>query len=130
MDPAETKPLILIAEDDPALLEMYGRKLELSGFKVIKAHNGAEAVEFARAQKPVLILMDFKMPVMDGVEAVMQLKASPETASIKVVFLTAYGDSNVPDIDPRYAQELGATAFFQKGIELDKLIDKIHEFIK
>ena len=130
MDPVEKKPHILIAEDDPSLQEMYRRKLQESGLDVTLAHNGAEAVQLAGELKPDLILMDFKMPVMDGIEALMKLRGDPATVGLRVVFFTAFGDSNVPDIDPRYAQEVGATGLIQKGIELNKLVEKIREYLK
>ena len=67
-------PLILLADDEPDVIAVYKVKLERSGFQVIVAPNGAEAVVMAAAQKPDLVLMDMKMPVMDGITAQQKIK--------------------------------------------------------
>lgn len=81
---------ILCADDEPHNLLLLLSHLENQPFEIICAQNGLEACELAFEQRPDLILMDIKMPVMDGIEALKQLKKSPETRLIPVVATTAF----------------------------------------
>lgn len=120
---------ILIVDDEPAMIDIYARELQDAGYEVSIATNGKEAIEFAASKKPDLIVMDVKMPEMDGVEATHQIKDNPETKEIKVVFLSAFGDPDAIATDKKYAQEMGALDFIQKGIGLKEFTDKIKTFI-
>jgi len=82
--------VVLLVEDNEVNRYLARYLLEHSGFTVVTATNGAEALEQARAHKPDLILMDIQMPVMDGYEATRLLKANPALQSVPVVALTAY----------------------------------------
>ena len=125
------KSLILIVDDEPEILELYSRKLERSGFDVVTAPDGLAGIQAAKAEKrPDLILMDVKMPGMDGVEAFMELKKESATKDIKVVFLTAFSDLKGPEFDEKIAQEVGASGFIKKGIDLDDFINRIKEILQ
>jgi CheY-like chemotaxis protein len=89
-------------------------------------------VEKAKALKPALILMDVKMPVMDGASAVLKLKEDPATKDIKVAFLTSLGDPRLEmqDINKRFSQEFGAQGYLKKTDDLDTLTEKIKGFLK
>lgn len=123
------KPLILIADDEPNFLLMYTTKLEKNGYRVITAPDGAEAVKLAAAEHPDLILLDVKMPVMDGAQAEQKLKDAPETKGIKVVFLTAFGDPLREDIDLKMAKQSGAFDFIKKDINLDEFVVKVRGYL-
>lgn len=82
------KPKILLIEDDPDQVLMYGTKFEISGFEVITSQKGKRGIEMAESQQPDLIVLDIVMPDIDGVEILGQLKKSPRTKDIKVVMLT------------------------------------------
>lgn len=125
----EKKPLILVADDEPEILKIYRTKLEKSGFAVETAENGAVAVEMAKKTHPNLILMDVKMPVMDGVEAFTKLKEDPATKDIRVIFLTAFSDTRLPEIDNKFAAEIGALDFLKKSIGLGELVDKVRQYL-
>ena len=84
-----TPKRILIADDQPDNLRIFSAILTHSGYDLLLAQNGQEAVDQARLHAPDLILMDVQMPVMDGWEATRLLKADPQTASIPIVALTA-----------------------------------------
>jgi CheY-like chemotaxis protein len=118
-------PLILLVDDEADVLSVYKRKLELSGFNVITATNGAEAVQQAAIEEPDLILMDMKMPIMNGLEAWQKIRENPLTKNIKVIFLTAFGDPLEPEIDEHLAKEIGAKDFIRKGIDLDELVSRV-----
>lgn len=80
---------VLVVDDDPDQHNLCGVFLEHSGFTVLHAFDGQEGVEMARAHGPALVLMDVRMPRMDGIEARRALAADPATAHIPVVALSA-----------------------------------------
>ncbi len=79
---------ILIVDDEKDVLAVLEKRLSLSGYSVIKAENGKEAVAIARSQHPDLVVLDIMMPGMDGGETAQVLKDDPLTADIPVIFLT------------------------------------------
>jgi CheY-like chemotaxis protein len=81
--------LILLVEDLVDARELYAEYLTYAGFRVVTAINGHEAIKLAEMLRPDLILMDLRMPGMDGIEATADLKANPALASIPVVGITA-----------------------------------------
>src|SRR5918999_5576597 len=87
------RPLILIVEDHSELRQMYAQELTLSGFDVIEAANGAEAIAHTSERFPDIVLMDLSLPIVDGWEATRRLKVDTRTAHIPVVALTAHDGS-------------------------------------
>ena len=87
------RPLVLIVEDQSDLRRLYVEHLTTSGFDVIEAGNGAEAIDHTSAHLPDVVLMDLSLPVVDGWEATRRLKADSRTAHIPVVALTAHDGS-------------------------------------
>lgn len=88
-DGGPTKSLVLLAEDSEATAELTQKMLEFFGYQVIVARNGVEAVEKAVAQIPDLIVMDIHMPVMNGLQATMEIRKNPKTKSIPILAATA-----------------------------------------
>jgi DNA-binding response OmpR family regulator len=80
---------VLIADDEEGIRVLCRVNLELTDLDVIEAADGAEALAKARSERPDVILLDVRMPVMVGWEVLLQLTADPETASIPVIMLTA-----------------------------------------
>lgn len=122
--PASSRqPIILIADDQPALIAVTRNYLESVGFQVITARDGGEAIQQACTLQPDLILMDVRMPVVDGLSAIRQIRAStdPKTRDIAIVSLS--GHSSAADKEKCLAA--GATAYLNKpfGVrELDRII--------
>jgi len=83
------KKLVLIADDNELNRMLFSDILQAMGYAIIVAENGALAVELARSNKPNLILMDVRMPEMDGLTAVKILKKDPDTHTIPVIAITA-----------------------------------------
>jgi two-component system, cell cycle response regulator DivK len=81
---------ILIVEDTPDTRSIMRLMLELSGYRVLEAENGLEAVEVAREQRPDAILMDMSLPLMDGCQAARQIRAQPELKTVPIIACTAY----------------------------------------
>ena len=129
MDTNTNPALILLVDDEADILAVYKSKLEKVGFRVITAPDGAQAIQMAAEQHPDLILMDMKMPVMDGFTAQAKLQENPVTKGIKVVFLTAFSDPTNPEVDQKTAKDIGALDFIKKGISLDELVMKVREYL-
>jgi CheY-like chemotaxis protein len=130
MDTSNKPALILLVDDETDVLSVYKTKLEKVGFRVVAATDGAQAVQIAAEQRPDLVLMDMKMPVMDGITAQSKLKENPATKDIKVVFLAAFSDPMNPEIDEKSAKENGAVDFIKKGINLDELVEKVRGYLE
>ena len=88
--PAETAPLILIADDNVDTREMYGQYLNMVGYHVETAKDGNEAILKARALHPDLVVMDLQMPALDGWGAIRELQTRADTANIPVIILTGH----------------------------------------
>ncbi len=83
---------ILVVEDDGFLLSMYATKLNLENYKVLQATTGVQALKMIVKDLPDLILLDLKLPEMDGFEVLKNIKANQETSKIPVIVLTNYSE--------------------------------------
>jgi CheY-like chemotaxis protein len=118
---------ILVAEDETDIRELVAFSLtEIGGFQVVKAKNGAEAVEKALEETPDLILMDVRMPQMTGYEACARLKELDETREIPVVFLSAKGQEQ----EIQQGIEAGAEEYILKPFAPDELTNKVREILQ
>src|SRR6516162_1110312 len=81
---------ILLVEDNELNRDMLSRRLERKGYQVVIAVDGGQGVALAQSELPDLILMDMDLPVVDGWQATQQLKATPATAAIPIIALTAH----------------------------------------
>lgn len=117
---------ILIAEDEKDIRELVSFTLSmLAKHQVIQAVNGLDAVEKAKAEKPDLILLDGRMPHMDGYQACAKLKEMKETRDIPVVFLSAKGqESEIKD-----GLTAGAHSYILKPFAPDDLIKGVNEVL-
>jgi DNA-binding response OmpR family regulator len=82
---------IIVADDEPHLSQIVAYNIKKSGATVHIARNGAECIELAVQHSPDLIVTDYQMPTLDGLQACMKLKEDPKTATIPVLMLTARG---------------------------------------
>src|SRR5262245_61086265 len=81
---------VLLVDYEPSILQMLSHYLEFSGYNVITAKDGEEALQKVRKEKPDIIFLDIRMPKMDGWEVCRRIKEDPTTCGVPVVFLTAY----------------------------------------
>jgi two-component system, cell cycle response regulator DivK len=116
---------VLYVEDAEVIRDTLSRLLELNGFKVAYAQNGQEGVNMAVRWKPDVILMDLRMPVMDGYKAIAEIRLNPSTAKIPVFVVSAWSSSN----ERTQAKLAGANGFFVKPPDLNKLIAAINEVV-
>jgi CheY-like chemotaxis protein len=117
-------PLVLIVEDYQDCLDMYAAYLGLSGFRVIKASDGATALAAASSALPDVILMDLSLPGMDGCETTRRLKSNPATSRIPVVALTA---QSVMDLNGLKA--MGFDTLIAKPCLPDDLAELVRRFV-
>jgi DNA-binding response OmpR family regulator len=109
--------LILIVDDDEDVLKTIQLSLTKGGYQVIAVNNGYQALQHARRERPNLVILDYAMPEIDGIEVCRQLRASPATASVPILFLTAYGS-----IDNKIAGfDAGADDYLVKPFALQEL---------
>jgi len=113
--------LILLAEDDEDILDLVSFRLERSGYRIVRARDGAEAVLLAQELRPALAVLDVLMPVMTGLEATRALRADPATASMPIVLLTAR--SSPGDVAAGLAA--GATAYITKPFSPQDMSSRI-----
>ncbi len=125
----ENNKKILIADDEPEVLSLYKIKLRQAGYNVITATDGAQAIEIAEKELPDLVLMDMKMPHTDGITALRTLQANPATKNLRVVFITAFSDPQISDIDHDFSNENGALGFIKKGISLDEFVAEVQSYL-
>ena len=118
---AAPRALILLVEDAVEARELYAQYLTYAGFSVVTAINGHEAVRLARLLSPDLILMDLRMPGMDGLEATIDLKHDPSVAHIPVVAMTADMSHEVSE----RARLAGCAAFISKPAMPDEIAERI-----
>ncbi len=114
-------PTVLLVDDEPDNVELLTRRLARKGFTVVGAHSAAEAQALAVSARPDVVLMDLKMPGVDGFEAIRRLKADPLTAHLPVIALTAHALQE----DRDRALAAGAIDYESKPVELDRLVGKI-----
>ena len=118
---SEKKKVVLVADDEEDIKAVIGMFLETQGYEVVTSYDGLDTLERAREIKPDVILMDIMMPVVDGIEATRQLKASAETRDIPVIMLTAAAQSEMV----RKAMQAGAFDYISKPFEPEQVQEAI-----
>lgn len=125
------KPLILVVDDDPDLVEMVSMKLESSSYRVAKAYDGVEAWEKIKEEKPALVLLDVMMPRKNGYTVCDEIKDDPEYQDIKVILLTAVGSAVTTT---SYTHKDGMTTladdYVAKPIDLDNLMELVQDYLE
>jgi CheY-like chemotaxis protein len=119
------RPLVLIVEDQQELRHLYVQQLTISGFDVIEAEDGAEAISHTTIREPDVVLMDLSLPVLDGWEATRRLKNDDRTSHIPVVALTAHDGSG----ELQRATRAGCDWFVPKPCPPDALIVEVRRVL-
>lgn len=116
---------VLYVEDTEVIRDTITRLLQLNGYQVNIARNGQEGVEKAQQQHPDIILMDLRMPVMDGYNAIEEIRNNPQTHDIPVIVISAWSSKT----ERTQAKLAGANEFFVKPPDLNRLIDTIESLV-
>jgi two-component system, cell cycle response regulator DivK len=117
---------ILVVEDNPVNMELTADILGAAGYTVLQAENAERGIALARTERPALILMDVRLPGMDGLSATEILKAEPETRAIPVVALTAHAMKG----DEAKALAAGCEGYITKPIDTRALPHEVAGFLR
>ncbi|TAF43291.1 MAG: DNA-binding response regulator [Sphingobacteriales bacterium] len=120
------KPVILIVDDEPDILELIEYNLKKEGYQVYTASNGQQAVAEAKKVIPDLIILDIMMPKMDGIEACRMMRAMPEFKNTFMVFLTARNE----EYSEIAGFNVGADDYIAKPIKPRALISRINAILR
>jgi len=118
---------VLIVDDDKKNLKLLKLLIQNAGYEAIEAGNGEEAVRLATEHIPALILMDYRMPVMDGTTATKILKAEPSTAKIPIIATTA---SAMKGDRERIMLEAGCDDYVAKPIDGKTLMNLVKKYLE
>jgi PAS domain S-box-containing protein len=119
--PADDSPTVLIADDNPANLAIVVESLVARGFKVLVALDGPEAIQRAQFSQPDLILLDVRMPGIDGFETCRRLKSDERTRNIAVIFMTSLTGSE----DMVEGFSAGGVDYLTKPVHVDEMMARI-----
>lgn len=119
------KHRILLVDDEPSLIKIIHKLLTVEGYEVLIAKDGEEALQMARSEKPDLLLLDIKLPKLDGYQVCRQLKEDPQYRQIPIIMLSALAQEQ----DRERGFQAGTDAYMPKPFGIQELLDKIKEFI-
>jgi two-component system, OmpR family, phosphate regulon response regulator PhoB len=119
-------PLILVVEDEAALVTLLRYNLEREGFRVAEARDGEEAMLQIAEQTPDLVLLDWMLPLMSGIEVCRQLRRLPETRRLPIVMLTARGEEG----DKLRGLDAGADDYVTKPFSPSELIARVRAVLR
>ncbi len=116
---------VLIIDDEPGITAALMVRLESVGFEVYHAINGLAGVEAVAMHRPDVVILDIRMPDIDGLEVCRRLRSNPDTADTPVVFLSA----NIPESITGMTDETGAAAFLAKPFEASDVIETVRSVL-
>jgi two-component system cell cycle response regulator DivK len=116
---------ILYVEDNEDNVYVVKKRFARVGYAVVVASDGEQGVAMAASEKPDLILMDLRMPVLDGWEATKRIKTNPETRHIPIIALSAHAMTG----DREKALEAGCDDYDIKPVELPRLLEKVRALL-
>lgn len=116
------KAKILLVDDNTSFIKLLSKYLQVKGYQVVIAHNGLQAVEKTKEYNPDLILMDIKMPGMDGLEAIRHIRVNAKIAKMPIIALTGL---TVPG-DKERCLKAGANDYLDKPVSMKELITTIN----
>lgn len=124
--PQSQKPVILVVEDEPALVSLLRYNLQKAGFEVVDVRDGEEAM-LALAERPVdLVLLDWMLPGLSGIEVCRRIRRRSETRSLPVIMLTARGEES----DRVRGLDMGADDYIAKPFSYSELVARIHAVLR
>ncbi|TMV86960.1 phosphate regulon transcriptional regulatory protein PhoB [Thioclava sp. BHET1] len=119
-------PTVLIVEDEPAQREVLAYNLEAEGFRVSKAENGEEALLLVKEDAPDLIVLDWMLPNVSGIEVCRRLKTRPETKGVPIIMLSARSE----EVDRVRGLETGADDYVVKPYSIVELMARVRAHLR
>ena len=123
---AQTKPLVMVVEDDAAIATMLRYNLEKNGYRVEEAVDGQEAITRIAETQPDLVLLDWMLPVMSGIEVCRQIRRRPETRDLPVIMVTARAE----DQDSVRGLNTGADDYITKPFSIEALLARVRALLR
>lgn len=120
-----TPKTILVADDESHILNVVSLKLTNAGYAVVTAADGQEALDLATARRPDLLITDYHMPMLSGIELCQRLRANPATAGVPTIMLTARGYS----LDPADTERSGILKMLSKPFSPRHLLATVEEIV-
>jgi len=120
------KRRILLVDDEPSIVKMVGKRLELAGFEVLVAVDGREALSKAKLGRPDAIILDLMLPNVSGLEVCAELKHDPRYRRIPVIIFTGKGQ----ELDEQLCRECGADAYINKSRRAVELIEQLEAVLE
>lgn len=124
MDMGKSVKKVLLVEDYTDVRKMMSIFLKHSGYEVLEASDGYEALEMAVEEKPDLVLMDIGLPVLDGIQATRAIREHAELRDMPIIAVTAYGD-----FYEQKAREAGCNDVIQKPLHLEHLEPLVKSYV-
>jgi CheY-like chemotaxis protein len=125
-DGSQAYPLILVAEDNENLIEIYSDYLQTNSYRVVVARDGLETLAVARKNEPNLMLIDVQMPKMSGLEVMRQLRTEERFADVPIIALTAH----VMPADKERCLNAGANDFLGKPSSMNQIMAMIEKYLQ
>lgn len=119
------KVRVLIVDDEPSILKMVGKRLEVEGFEVQVAMDGEEGLAKAQAEPPDLIILDLMLPKLNGYEVCTRLKQDVQYRKIPIMLFTAKAQPK----DEQLGLECGADTYLRKPFQAKELVDKLRALL-
>ena len=120
------QPNVLIVEDEPPLVELLSYNLEKAGFQIHIARDGEEALLAVEERKPDLILLDWMLPYVSGIEICRRIRRNPETRNVPIIILTARGEED----DRIRGLEAGADDYVVKPFSPSELVARVRAVLR
>jgi phosphate regulon transcriptional regulator PhoB len=117
---------VLVADDEKDIIDLVEYNLTREGFSVLTAYNGLEALEIARKKRPDIVILDWMMPEMDGLETCRRLRQHPDTENIPIIMLTAKSDT----LDKVLGLEMGADDYLTKPFHIRELLARVRAILR
>jgi two-component system phosphate regulon response regulator PhoB len=121
-----SKPLVMIVEDEPALVTMLRYNLEKEGYRVCEASDGEEALTVVAENNPDLVVLDWMLPALSGIEVCRQIRRKPRTRDLPIIMLTARGE----EADKVRGLNTGADDYLTKPFSLPELLARIKALLR
>lgn len=116
---------ILVADDESHILHVVSLKLRNAGYRVVTARDGQEALEMAQQERPDLLITDYHMPQLNGLELCRRLKQDPKTTGIPAIMLTARGY----ELEPADTEQSGILRMLSKPFSPRHLLSTVEEVL-
>jgi two-component system phosphate regulon response regulator PhoB len=121
-----TKPTVLVAEDEGALITLLRYNLEREGYRVLEAQDGEEALLISAEEKPDLVLLDWMLPQLSGIEVCRRLRGRQETRNVPIIMLTARGEEG----DRIRGLDTGADDYMTKPFAMTELLARLRAVLR